>query len=136
MSAKDDFIANIQKFSEGLNIMSETDSDLTPFVWNFPTEQAFEKDNILKFLEKPLDEKFQLVEFDKFFAFYIKIKKDDDEETIEMAENFKKFKHKLTELLTDIKIFKVGEIEIDLYIVGKNVFKNEYAGLQAFVVET
>ncbi|TAE74702.1 MAG: hypothetical protein EAZ85_04180 [Bacteroidetes bacterium] len=136
MNQNTDFIEIITPYITDLYVMSETDAELVPFVWaNLSTEKPLSIPTILTHLEKEKDIKVEMITLEKFFSPLVKIHKGDDEDTIATANQFKDLQKKLTETLTEINVLRTGEIEIDVYIIGKNA-QNQYAGLQTFVVET
>lgn len=137
MNNKNNFIDIITPLVADLYVMSETDAELTPFVWeDFSVEKKIEKDTILEYLQKEKDTTFESISLERFFKPLTKIyKKDDDEDTIATAQQFKTLEEKLIEILKEIEVLRIGTVEIDVYIVGKNE-QNQYVGLQTFVVET
>ncbi|TAE51613.1 MAG: hypothetical protein EAZ44_03655 [Cytophagia bacterium] len=136
MNSKNNFIDIITPLVADLYVMSETDAALTPFVWeDFSVEKKIEKDTILEYLQKEKDTTFESISLERFFKPFLKIRKDDDEDTIATAQQFKTLEEKLIEILKEIEVLRIGTVEIDVYIVGKNE-QNQYVGLQTFVVET
>jgi hypothetical protein len=123
----------ITPFIEDLWVMSETDAEITPFVWEKDT--TFNQENLLTFLEKESDTKVEIITLDKFFAPYTRIHEDDDEDMIATAKRFQELKDKLTSDFKNIQVFRIGEVEIDVCIVFQNN-ENQYFGLKTFVVET
>lgn len=54
---------------------------------------------------------------------------------IEMAKDFALLKHRLEKELTDIGVFRIGKIEIDIYVIGLDREGN-LAGIKTRAIET
>jgi len=77
----------------------------------------------------------QEIDFDKFFAPMIKIEDWYGEDEKKWAIDSLKLKVLLSEKLKDIKILKVGKMEIDVYLFGKEA-ESKWSGLKTKVIET
>jgi hypothetical protein len=113
----------LKKTCEGLVFTSETDAPLEPFVWNqkeTPTPESLAKAAGL--------EKGTPTETTDLAAFFRAVPKAD-------KAKFNALTKVLKEHLTDIQVYKVGEVDIKVYILGKTK-DGGWAGLTTEAVET
>jgi Nuclease A inhibitor-like protein len=75
------------------------------------------------------------ISFDDFFKPLIRIKDCFGEEEKKWAEDSQKLKNLLAENAKDFQIFKVGLIEIDVFVFGK-AEECRWVGLKTKVIET
>lgn len=117
----------------GLIYMSEADAEIIPFAG----QQAdfVTKENLLLQIHKTGYVKIEEKDFNEFFAPLIKIKDWFGEEEQKMTERFVWLKDLLEQNLRDLKVFKIGKIEIDIYVVGLDK-DNFLRGVQTKAVET
>jgi hypothetical protein len=132
-STSDTVLGKLKDASEGLLYISETDAPFTPFFW--PGEHEKLTPEVIrqhaKLKERPdvsvqtLDEFFELVAAEEEWM--------NDEEKAE-ARRFQNLQKTLEESLKNIEVFRFGETELDVFIVGSTV--GGFAGLRTKVVET
>lgn len=132
-SPQADLAERIKRAAEGLWYISETDAEIFPFTGS--KADSVTKENLLKQIGKPLDSPVEERDFDQMFERFIKIQDWFGDEEKETAEKFAALKAVLEKNLTDLKVFKVGRIELDVYFVGLDKEGN-LAGFQTKAVET
>lgn len=113
---KEDFYKKLELAIKGLNYISETDSEFFPFIGE--TSEFINQEILLKQINADLNEQVEEREFEEFFERLIRMQDWFDDAHRKMAENFLYLKNLLKENLKDIKVYKVGRIQIDIYIVG------------------
>ena len=123
----------IKIVAEGLWYISETDAEIFPFTGS--KADSVTKENLLKQIGKPIDLLVEERGFEEMFARLIKIQDWFGDEEKATAEKFAELKSLLEKNLTDLKVFKVGRIERDIYFVGLDKEGN-LAGIQTKAVET
>lgn len=123
----------IGKIVEGLYFMSETDAGIYPFSGKKAAEVS--KDEILLQTKNPLNLNVEERDFVEFFARLIKIQDWYGEEEIANARKFSELKYLLERNLRDLKVFKIGLIEIDIYAVGLDS-EDILKGIKTKAVET
>jgi len=123
----------IKRAAEGLWYISETDAEIFPFTGS--KADSATKENLLKQIGKPSETPVEERGFDEMFARFIKIEDWFGEEEKATAERFGALKGLLENNLTDLKVFKVGRIELDIYFIGIDAEGN-LAGIQTKAVET
>jgi hypothetical protein len=107
---KDPVLDVLGKASKGLRYTSETDAELTPFIWTDASKIAGAEETTLD-------------------AFFHAVPSED-------KTKFQKLAQILKDQLSGIKVYKIGEEpEKDIYIVGKTS-DGRWAGLKTTVVET
>ena len=128
-----EIITKLKNASQGLLWLSESEYPLEPVLWQSVEDLTAKK--LLQQLKKPSNTPVRVTDIDKFFSNAI-AEHDwyDDEQKAEV----KKCRHLLEELksnLSNITVYCVGKVEIDIYIVGKTP-NGDLAGVSTMVVET
>ena len=121
----------IKKACEGLFYISETDAEITPFIGK--QAEAVNRETILK--QTKSDAAVEERDFEDFFKRLSETQEWFGEEETINANKFAKLKDILQKNLKDIKVFKVGRIELDVYAVGLDA-NNILTGIQTKAVET
>ncbi|MCM0590663.1 MAG: nuclease A inhibitor family protein [Gloeotrichia echinulata IR180] len=119
--------------SDGLLFMSESDYPLEPFLWEVTAPATSEK--VLQQTHQSNDTPLQVVTVDDFFS--VATTPEDwygDEET-ETVTRYQKLVHILKQNLSNLQVYRLGKIEIDVYVVGETPTGN-LAGLSTKVIET
>ncbi|MGA7952234.1 MAG: nuclease A inhibitor family protein [Gloeobacterales cyanobacterium] len=122
----------LKQASAGLQYTSESDYPFQVFSW--PLDTLTPK-KLLAQTEHPKDTAIQLEDFDKFFAQATQEKDWYGPEEKKTVAQYKHLVHTLQTTLRDIQVFRVGQIELDVYIVGKTP-EGSFVGLSTKVVET
>ncbi len=128
-----DFYLHLKKATDGLVYLSETDSEVLPFLGG-----KYETDNLetlLKQINPASELRVKEINFENFFENLITIQDWFGLEEKETAEKFLKLKKLLEENLKNLKVFQIGEIEIEIYVVGLDE-DNNLLGIKTQAVET
>jgi hypothetical protein len=123
----------IGKASEGLYYISETDAEISPFTGT--KADAVTKENLLSQTANKPDAPVEERDFTDFFTRLTKIQDWFGDEEKQTAAKFARLKELLESNLKNLKVFKVGRIEIDVYIVGLDA-ESRLAGVKTKAVET
>lgn len=123
----------IKTAAEGLWYISETDAEIFPFTGS--KTETVTKENLLAQIGKPADAPVEERDFEQMFERFVKIQDWFGDEEKANAAKFAALKGLLENNLTDLKVFKVGRIELDIYFVGLDKEGN-LAGIQTKAVET
>jgi hypothetical protein len=123
----------IEKLVSGLYYISETDSEIFPFVGG--KAGGVTKEIVLKQTKSEPDSEIEERNFEEFFSRLTKIEDWFGEEEIEAARKFAALKELLQKKLRDLKVFKIGQIELDIYAVGLDS-ENVLMGIKTKAVET
>ena len=123
----------------GLSYTSETDCGFETVIWKPESgAEAFASVDaviVLRLAGKPPETEIKEIAFGDFFAKLTAAQDwygDEEKATVRRYQNLQNL---LAENLRDPKVFKVGAIEIDIYIVGVDQAGN-IAGVKTKAVET
>lgn len=125
--------AQLGEVAQGLLFPSETDAPFVFFYWHNVQDITPEKLLLITRNKKgtPVEE----VPFQQFFEPVTREAEwMDDEERI-ITRRFQDMSGALTDLLTNVRVFRVGAMDIDVYIIGKTQH-GASAGLCTKIVET
>lgn len=114
---------------------SESDEKIVYFEMELSTVENLSLANFSMFNGISPELMIQEMELEKFFEPLIKMEDWFGDEEKKWAEDSLKLKQLLVEKLKDIKILKVGEIQIDVYLFGK-AEECKWVGLKTKVIET
>jgi hypothetical protein len=121
----DDLIVSLRTAIDGLEYPSESDSPFEIFRWD-PSKGTFSAQALAALRKKEKKPRIQEVAVDDFFAALA-----DSED----AARFKNLQTILTKNLSDLKVFRIGSIQVDIYIVGRNT-EGLWLGLHTTSIET
>lgn len=121
----------IEKACEGLFYISETDAEILPFIGE--QAEAVNAETVLKQIKS--DTAVEERDFESFFKRLTELQEWFGEEEAGNANKFANLRDLLQKNLKDIKVFKVGRIELDVYAVGLDA-NNILTGIQTKAVET
>ncbi len=119
--------------ANGLLYPSETDAPFIPFAWE--TMRDFSVDKLLLATRHSRDTPVDGMEPDDFFAPVEHVEEWFDDSERATAERFAALHDTLEDLLTDISVYRVGTVDIDVYVIGKTA-DGYFAGVSTKLVET
>lgn len=122
ISINNTFINNLKRAIKDLTYISETDSDVSLFLSG--KVEANDAPILLKQIGNTSNPSIREVDFDSFF-----------DNLVQYQKEFANLRKLLETHLTDLKVFKVGDIEIDIYIVGISS-ENNLIGISTKAIET
>jgi hypothetical protein len=110
----------LKEASEGLLWMSESEYPFEVFTWDkWDKADSLTPTLVLKHAEYPPDTPVDVVGVDEFFA---PATTEEDWHNEDEKAQVKRYQNLVTTLkqnLKDIQVYKIGEVEIDIYSVGK-----------------
>ena len=123
MAKSNPVLNELKKASKDIVVVSESDAELEPFLWDDQSEM--DDNRVLELCGQEYEEGTPVEEttVKKFFSY-----SGDQKELNKLAKV-------LQANLSDLRVYKVGEVEKDVYIVGKTK-DGKWAGLKTRVVET
>ena len=113
---------------------SETDSPFGVVHWTNRTTIRSSSD-LLSLIGNSSGLRVEDVGLEEFFHDLTQDQEWHDADGKKTVEKFRSLLTVLKEYLTDLKVFKVGEVEIDIYIVGRTA-DGDWAGVMTTAVET
>jgi histidine triad (HIT) family protein len=113
-------LTTLQQATQGLLYPSEYDAPLEPFVWEYADNTPAE---VRRLSGQPAQDRCQTISADDFF--------DDLAE----VEGFAALYATLKATLTDLRVYRCGEANITVYVVGRDAH-GRLAGFKTLAVET
>ena len=123
----------IENAAEGLYYVSETDAEIKPFIGR--TSQAVTPEEILKQTDNAANSAVEQRDFADFFSRLTKIQDWFGDEEKANAQKFVRLKEVLENNLRELRVFKVGKIQLDIYVVGLDE-NDKLLGIKTKAVET
>ncbi|RCJ26586.1 nuclease [Nostoc sp. ATCC 43529] len=124
----------LKQSSADLLMMSESDYAFEVVFWTGPVDSLTTK-KLLQLTNHPQDSQVEEVDLDYFFRNCAYEKEWHDEQQKQNVKKFQTLVQTLKNNLNAIKVYRIGTINIDVYIVGKTS-SGDLAGLSTKVVET
>src|ERR1035437_61394 len=116
MKKSDVLLDKIRNSCEGLDYISETDSPVTVFLGQHAVEVT--RDIVLRQTSNSPDTQVEERSFDDFFHRLTTVYEGYGEREKESASKFLRLKRLLEENLRELKVFKLGGIQLNIYVVG------------------
>jgi len=132
-SGEDELKNQLKKATENLFFISETDAEITPFFGR--QAQAVTKEEILMQSQGMANVLIEEKDFAGFFKRLTEIQDWFGDEEKATAQKFAELKDLLERNLRDLKVFKIGKIQIDVYVVGLDA-ENNLLGIKTKAVKT
>ncbi len=125
--------SRLSSLTEGLSYQSESDYPVEPYV----REASKGAPSAVEFAagREGEDAAVRELDFDSFFGNYTDEQDWWGEDERAVARKFQALVEFLKGNLTDIKVYRVGDVEADVYVVGKTA-AGDFAGVKTKVVET
>jgi Nuclease A inhibitor-like protein len=128
-----EIIDQLKQASDGLLFMSESEYSLEIFSWEIIPPATPEK--VLQQTNHPQDTPVKIVGVDDFFQVAITPEDWHGEEEKATLKRFQSLVQTLKENLSNLQVYRLGNKEVDVYIVGETPTEN-LAGISTQVVET
>jgi len=129
----DSIATQLKQASKGLFFLSETDAPFEVIHWSAQGELTPAK--LLQLTNHPPDAPLKMLAVDDFFAIATQEEDWHDEEEGETVKRFQNLVSVLKQNLSQLQVFRVGNTNINAYIVGVTP-GGELAGLSTKLVET
>lgn len=133
--AVDNFMKTLQERCEGLFYMSESEYPLEPILFEVPDAAAFTKTTVLDLTNQPQDAPTEVVDLPYFFRNQTADVPDADEFILNLINRFRELQAYLQAHLQDVKVYRIGKREIQVYVLGK-LSQTQMAGFKTVSVET
>ena len=134
MSKEPPVIKVLNEATEGLFFRSETDARLEPFFWPAEATSIPTADLVIQLINAPAGAPLKSVTLATFFRPATKNEEWHNEEEKAEVQRFQDLVKTIKSTLKNVKVFRIGETNLDVYIVG--IVEGGYAGLKTNVVET
>ena len=128
-------LATLQRLTEGLLWMSETDEPFEVFHWSQESMKELTKERLLYLTHHPGDTLVEQMDVDEFFSVAAENQDWFGDEERAIALRYRELLTTLKHHLNRLKVYRVGEVEIDIYILGQTQ-TGDWVGLATKAVET
>lgn len=118
--------SNLEKLSEGLIFISESEHPLQPIC--FENKQAFH--NYI-----PKETKIETQHIDNFFRNAIKTCPELSGEEMEISKKFEELLNYIKEKIENVIVYRCGEVSVRAFILGETE-EGKFAGLTTTLIET
>jgi len=112
----DSIATQLKQASEGLLFGSETDAPFEVVSWQ--TQEQLTPAKLLKLRNHPPHAPVELRTVDEFFARATQEEDWHDQEERETVQRFQNLVSVLKQNLSQLQVYRVGSVEIDVYIIG------------------
>jgi|SRR6476469_90995 len=119
---------------DGLLCMSESDYPFEVFLWE-SLKAPLTKEKILQQTGHPQNTPIEVVKIDFFFRAATTEQDWYGEEELATLKKYQDLVKILKQNLSNLEVYRIGEIEIDVYIVGQDS-TGDLVGISTKVVET
>ncbi len=123
------------KATFGLLFPSESDAPLTPYTFPGPKGAEPTPEALLLAEHLPRDTPVETITVADLFDPFAKLDEDASDEDKAEAARYRCLIELLSQELTDLRVYRVGAVDIDVYILGKDPC-GAWLGLKTHVVET
>lgn len=127
-------LTQFQTTIDGLYFPSETDYPFEVVLWQ--GEDAPTVDELLEQTEHAQDSPVKTIELREFFSSALQARDWHGEEEQATVQQFHNLVELIEQTLSEVKIYQVGTIEIDVYIVGFDEQSSNWIILATKMVET
>ncbi|QLE41162.1 nuclease [Nostoc sp. C052] len=125
----------IKQASDGLLMMSESEYPFEVFLWSNQAQEPMTAQKLLQLTGHSPETSVEEVELDHIFRNCAVEKEWHNEIQKQNVQKYQSLIKTLKDSLTDIQVYRIGTISIDVYIVGKTS-SEDLAGISTKVVET
>jgi len=115
--------------AEGLRFISETDAPFEAFQVKGKMPEA-----LFDLIEKP-DDSVKEQPLSELFRNALTVYPGEGPDAVERAERFRNLVEQINNLLTDVRVYRIGTTRIDIFIAGK-LPGGSFGGLRTIAVET
>ncbi len=130
-----DLLKELKKLTKGLRYQSESDYPVEPFALDGKERPTLKTEDVAALSKKDSNAPVKQLEMDQFFSSAVEEQDWYGPEELQTARQFQALVKMLKEKLTDLKVYEVGEVEMDAYVIGKTA-SGDWAGVSTKVVET
>lgn len=124
----------LTRASSGLLMPSESDVPFTPFTWAGAAKRRLTTARVLELTGHAPGTTVEVVELEHFFRNVAYHQPWHDPQQTRDVRRFRRLMKVLDRHLDDIRVYRIGTIEIDAYIVGR--CGGRFAGLSTTLIET
>jgi hypothetical protein len=128
-------LRELKAFTKGLTFQSESDYPVEPFVQPGQGRKALVAQTIDAAMKGAAGAHVSEVDFDAFFGGATKAQDWQSPDEQQQVKRFQALVKYLKDNLSELKVYKIGDAEADVYVIGLTASGN-FAGVKTKVVET
>ena len=128
-----DIVNQLKQASDGLQCMSESDYPFEVFQWE--GQEPNTASTLIQQTGHTPDTQVEVVQLDEFFRNATQEQDWHNDEEKETVKRYRELVETLKTNLSNIQVYRLGTVEIDVYIIGQTP-SGELTGLSTKVVET
>jgi hypothetical protein len=125
----------LKKLTKGLRYQSESDYAVEPFALDGKERPVLKAEDVAALSKSKSNAPVKQMDVDQFFSNAVEEQDWYGPEELQTARQFQALVKMLKEKLADLKVYEVGEVEMDAYVIGKTA-SGDWAGVSTKVVET
>lgn len=126
-------IKNLEKLTKGLVYISEIDCEFEVFCAGKINE--LDGQIVLSKIGADPEQKMEEISLNNFFKHPTTIREGFTKERIQIAKRFLRLKKYIVKTTRNPKVFKVGDVNLEIYIFGKDE-KGRLIGVKTYALET
>jgi hypothetical protein len=130
-----ELLETLGEATSGLLFPSESDAALTPYTFAGPAGTEPTPEALLEAERLPSDTLVEQITLADLLDPFAEAADDASDEDKAEAERYRALSDLLAKKLTDLRVYRVGRVDIDVYILGKAP-SGAWLGLKTHVVET
>ena len=135
MKSDEEVLAEIGRAAEGLLFMSEADYPLAPFRLEGSGGEEPTEARLCQLAGRPEGTRVEVVTPEKFFGVAAAEKAWKGEAELATARRFQNLLRVLKAELADLRVYRVGEIDISVYVLGRSE-GGSWLGVSTRAIET
>jgi nuclease A inhibitor-like protein len=128
-------VTRLQVAAQGLQYTSESDAPVEPVVFPGAASTPVDARRVLELTHHPARTPVRVLSVDEFFEPATREQAWHNAQERQTVARFRDLVQTLKANLTDVQVFKIGEVESDVYVLGKSP-SGDLAGVKTHVVET
>ena len=130
-----ELLEDLSEITNGLLYPSESDFPFRVFRWTAPTDVSPSAETVLLALGRSPQTPVSHVALSDVFAGLTSAEPAASERDVEVASRFRALQLLLESHLSDIRVFRVGATDVDVFILGRHA-SGHWVGLCTKTVET
>lgn len=130
-----DITAILQTAIDHLQWISESEYPFETVYWADQTIAKLTNEKLLEFTQHPLDTTVETQDLDTFFELVTQPQDWYGDEEIATMKQYQQLVATLKQHLNPLKVYRLGEINLDIYVVGQTP-DSHLAGIATKAVET
>ena len=135
MPSDSELVTQLQEATKDLRWVSESDAPFEVVDWNDCSLGRLDDDTLLKLTNQPEPKPIETMDFDQFFDYPTQVQDWHGEEETAIAHQYQAIADTLKQNLHNLKVYRIGEIQLDIYILGMTD-DGKIVGLATKAVET